>query len=285
MFFQDLIFTLQQFWTINGCILLQPYDMELGAGTSHPATSLRCINTNPWNVVYVQPSRRPTDGRYGENPNRIQHYYQLQVIMKPSPDDIQELCLDSLAMVGIRRNEHDLRFVESDWENPTLGAWGLGWEIWCDGMEIVQFTYMQQLGGIECYPIPSEVTYGLERLAMYVQNVSSFWDIKWNKDGVTYRDIFFDAEREYSKYNFELANVSILQQNFLSYINEANRLLQLDNIQPAYDQCLKASHAFNLMEARGAFSVHERVAHMAEVRNVVRKCCEKWYETKRFATP
>ncbi len=280
MYFQDLIFTLQQFWTAKSCILLQPYDMELGAGTSHPATSLRCIDANPWNVVYVQPSRRPTDGRYGENPNRTQHYYQLQVIMKPSPDDIQELCLESLAKVGISRTEHDLRFVESDWENPTLGAWGLGWEIWCDGMEIVQFTYMQQLGGIECKPVPGEVTYGLERLAMYVQNVNSFWDIKWNKEGVTYKDVFFHAEQEYSKYNFELANIDMLKQSFALHIDEASRLLQLNSIQPAYDQCLKASHIFNLLEARGAFSVHERAAHMAEVRNVVRNCCEKWYKVK-----
>jgi len=277
MYFQDIILNLQKFWIDNGCILLQPYDMEVGAGTSHPATTLRCLDANPWNVVYVQPSRRPTDGRYGENPNRTQHYYQLQVLMKPSPDDIQELCLKSLEVVGIDMKKNDLRFVEDNWENPTLGAWGLGWEVWCNGMEVLQFTYMQQLGGIELKPVPAEVTYGLERLAMYIQNVDNFWDIKWNKD-FTYRDVFLRSEIEYSKYNFELADIDALYKSFKIHIEEAQRLLDVGNVMPSYDQCLKASHIFNLLEARGAFSVSERATYMAEIRTVVRKCCESWFK-------
>lgn len=277
MYFQDIILNLQKFWINQGCILLQPYDMEVGAGTSHPATTLRCLDANPWNVVYVQPSRRPSDGRYGENPNRTQHYYQMQVLMKPSPDNIQELCLKSLEAVGIDMKKNDLRFVEDNWENPTLGAWGLGWEVWCNGMEVLQFTYMQQLGGIELHPVPAEVTYGLERLAMYVQNVDNFWDIKWNKD-FTYRDVFLRSEVEYSKYNFELADVDALYKLFKIHIGEAQRLLDNSNVIPSYDQCLKASHVFNLLEARGAFSVSERATHMAEIRTIVRKCCEAWYK-------
>jgi glycyl-tRNA synthetase alpha chain len=281
MYFQDIILNLQKFWIDKGCILLQPYDIEVGAGTSHPATTLRCLDANPWNVVYVQPSRRPTDGRYGENPNRTQHYYQLQVLMKPSPENIQELCLKSLEVVGIDMKKNDLRFVEDNWENPTLGAWGLGWEVWCNGMEVLQFTYMQQLGGMELKPVPAEVTYGLERLAMYVQNVDNFWDIKWNKN-FTYRDVFLRSEVEYSKYNFELADIDGLYKSFKIHIGEAQRLLDVGNVMPSYDQCLKASHIFNLLEARGAFSVSERATYMAEIRTVVRKCCEAWYKASNL---
>jgi glycyl-tRNA synthetase alpha chain len=276
MFFQDIILNLQRFWIDQGCILLQPYDMEVGAGTSHPATTLRCLDANPWNIVYVQPSRRPTDSRYGENPNRAQHFYQLQVLMKPSPDNIQDLCLKSLEIIGIDKKQNDLRFVEDNWENPTLGAWGLGWEVWCNGMEVLQFTYMQQLGGIELKPVPAEVTYGLERIAMYIQGVDNLWDIKWNKD-FTYRDVFLRSEVEYSKYNLQLADVDSLYKQFNLYILEGKRLLAEQNIIPAYDQCLKASHTFNLLEARGAFSVAERAAHIAEIRNIVRECCKAWY--------
>jgi len=276
MYFQDIILNLQKFWIDQGCILLQPYDMEVGAGTSHMATTLRCLDANPWNIVYVQPSRRPTDSRYGDNPNRVQHFYQLQVIMKPSPDNIQELALQSLAIIGIDQKKNDLRFVEDNWENPTLGAWGLGWEIWCNGMEVLQFTYMQQLGSIALRIVPAEVTYGLERLAMYIQGVNNLWDIQWNKD-YTYRDVFFRSEVEYSRYNLELANIDLLYKQFNLYILEGKRLLEAQNIIPAYDQCLKASHIFNILEARGAFSVAERTAHIAEIRNVVRECCKAWY--------
>jgi glycyl-tRNA synthetase alpha chain len=279
MYFQEIIVKLQEFWVKQGCILLQPYDIEVGAGTSHPATTLRCLDANPWNVVYVQPSRRPSDARYGENPNRTQHYYQLQVLMKPSPENIQEMSLESLAAIGIDMKNNDLRFVEDNWENPTIGAWGLGWEVWCNGMEVLQFTYMQQLGGIELRPVPAEVTYGLERLAMYIQNVDNFWDIKWNKD-FTYRDVFYRSEVEYSKYNLELADIDSLNKRFFIYINEGKRLLEANNIMPAYDQCLKASHTFNLLEARGAFSVAERAARIADIRNVVRECCKAWHSLK-----
>ena len=276
MYFQDIILNLQKFWIDQGCILLQPYDIEVGAGTSHPATTLRCLDANPWNIVYVQPSRRPTDSRYGDNPNRVQHFYQLQVIMKPSPDNIQDLCLESLAVVGIDQKKNDLRFVEDNWENPTLGAWGLGWEVWCNGMEVLQFTYMQQLGGLELRPVPAEVTYGLERLAMYIQGVNNLWDIKWNKN-FSYKDVFFRSEVEYSKYNLKLADIDLLYKQFNLHIIEGQRLLEEQNIIPAYDQCLKASHTFNILEARGAFSVAERVAHIAAIRNVVRECCKAWY--------
>lgn len=276
MYFQDLIFTLQKYWTEQGCILLQPYDMEVGAGTSHPATLLRCLDTNPWNVVYVQPCRRPTDGRYAENPNRMQHYYQLQVILKPSPKDIQELCLQSMYKVGLDPKKHDFRFVEDDWENPTLGAWGLGWEMWCDGMEVLQFTYMQQIGGIECNPIPGELTYGLERLAMYIQGIENVWDLKWNDRGVTYADVFKRSEVQYCKYNFEAADTNMLLTNFTSHEKECERLLELKLAQPAYDQCLKAAHIFNLLEARGVISVTERTSFISRIRNITRKCCEMW---------
>jgi glycyl-tRNA synthetase alpha chain len=269
---------LQSFWCQHGCTLLQPYDMEVGAGTSHPATTLRVLSDPVWNVAYVQPSRRPTDGRYGDNPNRMQHYYQFQVILKPSPADIQELALKSFEVLGLTSKNHDLRFVEDDWENPTLGASGLGWEVWCDGMEILQFTYMQQIGGIECSPIPGELTYGLERLAMFIQDVSNVWDLTWNDRGVKYGDIFLATEKEYSAYNFDQADTKMLFHNFQAAQDECLRLLEADLIQPAYDQCLKACHNFNLLEARGAFSVTERASYIAKIRNISRKCCMAWMQ-------
>jgi glycyl-tRNA synthetase alpha chain len=273
MHLQDLILTLQKFWIDHGCILLQPYDVEMGAGTSHPATGLQCLNSNPWNVVYVQPCRRPTDGRYGQNPHRTQHYYQLQVLMKPSPDNIQEMCLKSLELIGLNSKKYDIQFLEDDWENPTLGAWGLGWEIRCNGMEIVQFTYMQQLGGAACRPVPCEITYGLERLAMYIQNVESFWDITWNKREVTYGDIFLKSEEQYCKYNFEHADIDTLKKHFNDHLATAATLVEKGVVQPAYDACLKASHIFNLLDARRALSVPERVTYIKNVRNAVQQCC------------
>lgn len=276
MYFQDLILTLQQFWTDKGCILLQPYDMEVGAGTSSPATTLRALGNQPWNVAYVQPCRRPTDGRYAQNPNRMQHYYQFQVILKPSPDNIQELCLESFEKIGLKRTDHDFRFVEDDWENPTLGAWGLGWEVWCNGMEVLQFTFMQQIGGIDCNPIPGELTYGLERLAMYLQGVESVWDLKWNNAGVTYADVFKRTEVEYSKYNFELADVDFLRKHFDDHQSEAEQLLASGVVQPAYDQVLKAGHIFNLLEARGVLSVTERAYFISKIRNLSRMCAQNW---------
>jgi glycyl-tRNA synthetase alpha chain len=277
MYFQDIIFTLQKFWTDQGCILLQPYDMEVGAGTSHPATTLRCLGLEPWNVVYTQSCRRPTDGRYAENPNRMQHYYQLQVILKPSPDDIQDLCLLSMEILGLNPKQHDFRFVEDDWENPTLGAWGLGWELWCDGMEILQFTYMQQIGGLECNPIPGELTYGLERLAMFIQGISDVWDLKWNKAGVTYSDVFKKSEIQYCKYNFEYANVDLLKQSFDIAESESQNLLKIGSMaQPAYDRCLEASHIFNVLEARGVISVTERAFYINRIRTLAKACCEQW---------
>lgn len=278
MYFQDLILTLQKFWTSHGCILLQPYDMEVGAGTSSPATTLRALGPEPWNVAYVQPCRRPTDGRYAQNPNRMQHYYQFQVILKPSPDNIQELCLASFEEIGLKRTEHDFRFVEDDWENPTLGAWGLGWEVWCNGMEVLQFTFMQQIGGIDCDPIPGELTYGLERLAMYLQGVESVWDLKWNAAGVTYADVFKRTEIEYSKYNFELASVEQLRRHFDDHQEEAARLLEQGVVQPAYDQVLKAGHLFNLLEARGVLSVTERAYFISKIRNLSRQCAQNWVQ-------
>jgi glycyl-tRNA synthetase alpha chain len=276
MFLQDIIFSLQKFWTDQGCLLLQPYDMEVGAGTSHPATTLRSLDANPWRVVYVQPSRRPTDGRYGENPNRTQHYYQLQVIIKPSPDNIQDLAIESLEKLGLDSSINDLRFLEDNWENPTLGASGLGWEVWCNGMEVMQFTYMQQLGGIELSPIPAEVTYGLERLALYLQGVDSFWDIQWNKD-FTYRDIFLENEKEACRYNFDLADLDKLHKLFAIHLEEGLRLLELDNIIPGYEQGLKAAHIFNLLEARKAISVTERAAFIAKIRHLMKGACQAWY--------
>ena len=281
MYFQDIIFTLQQYWAEKGCAILQPYDIEMGAGTSHPATTLRALSEPKWNVAYVQPSRRPGDGRYGNNPNRAQYFHQYQVILKPSPDNIQELCLESLYKIGLNKNKHDLRFVEDDWENPTLGAWGLGWEVWCDGMEVFQFTYMQQLGGIECTPVVGELTYGLERLASFIQGVDSTWDIKWNKEGLTYSDIFMQFEKEHSAYNLEYADIDILKKQFSDVKELAMQLLKQKLVYPAYDQCLKASHMFNLLESRGAISVTERASYIAQIRDIAKKCCELHLENSR----
>jgi glycyl-tRNA synthetase alpha chain len=274
--FQSLILTLQRFWADQGCVILQPYDMEMGAGTFHPATTLRALGKDAWNAAYVQPSRRPTDGRYGENPNRLQHYYQFQVIMKPSPADPQALYLDSLRAIGIDPMAHDIRFVEDDWESPTLGAWGLGWEVWCDGMEVTQFTYFQQVGGIECDPVAVELTYGLERLAMYVQGVENVYALDFNGRGVTYGDVFHRAEVDYSAHNFEHADTEILFRRFADCEKECNALLAKKLAQPAYDQCIKASHTFNLLDARGVISVTERAAYIGRVRALAKLCCEAW---------
>ena len=281
--FQDLILTLQQFWAEQGCVLLQPYDMEVGAGTSHPATTLRALGPEAWNAAYVQPSRRPTDGRYGENPNRLQHYYQFQVIMKPSPPDFQDLYLQSLKRIGIDFENHDIRFVEDDWENPTLGAWGLGWEVWCDGMEVSQFTYFQQVGGFDCKPVSGELTYGLERLAMYVQGIENIYELDFNGRGFTYGQVFKRAEIEYSEHNFERTDTERLFRHFADAEKECASLLGKssgDNTKalalPAYDQCLKASHLFNLLDARGVISVTERAAYIARVRDLAKGCCEAW---------
>ncbi|RZI47625.1 glycine--tRNA ligase subunit alpha [Rickettsiales endosymbiont of Peranema trichophorum] len=280
MYFQNIILELQKYWSEYGCVILQPYDMEVGAGTSHPATALQCLANNPWNVAYVQPCRRPADARYGENPNRMQHYYQFQVILKPSPDDIQELCLKSLYQIGIDPKAYDIRFIEDDWENPTLGAWGLGWELWCNGMEIFQFTYMQQIGTIECKPIPGELTYGLERLAMFVQGVKSVWDIVWNKEGLKYRDVFLKSEKEYSWYNFKHADTVLLTTQFGEHENECAKLLQHGLAYPAYDQCLKANHIFNLLNSRGVISVTERASYISRIRNLVKDCCSALISNK-----
>ena len=283
--FQDLILTLQAYWAKQGCVILQPYDVEMGAGTFHPATTLRALGPNPWRAAYVQPSRRPKDGRYGENPNRLQHYYQFQVIMKPAPSDIQELYLGSLREIGLDPKLHDIRFVEDDWESPTLGAWGLGWEVWCDGMEVSQFTYFQQVGGIDCDPVSGEITYGLERLAMYVQDVEWVYDLAFNEqpDGriVRYGEVFLQNEQEQSAFNFELADTDILFQHFKDYEKQCNELLSANKKMalPAYDQCIKASHCFNLLDARGVISVTERAAYIARVRALAKACCEAWLET------
>jgi glycyl-tRNA synthetase alpha chain len=274
--FQDLILALQRYWADHGCVLLQPYDMMVGAGTFHPATLLRSLGPEPWNVAYVQPSRRPTDGRYGENPNRLQHYYQFQVILKPSPGDIQALYLDSLAALGIDSCLHDIRFVEDDWESPTLGAWGLGWEVWCDGMEVSQFTYFQQVGGIDCNPVSGELTYGLERLAMYVQGIENVYDLDWNGAGVKYGDVFLENERQYSRYNFTGSDVDMLFRHFADAEKECASLLEQSLPLPAYDQCIAASHLFNLLDARGVISVTERAAYIARVRALAKGCCESW---------
>jgi glycyl-tRNA synthetase alpha chain len=289
--FQDLILTLQQFWGEQGCVILQPYDMEVGAGTFHPATTLRALGPKPWNAAYVQPSRRPKDGRYGENPNRLQHYYQFQVIMKPSPPDFQELYLASLGAIGLDPLLHDIRFVEDDWESPTLGAWGLGWEVWCDGMEVSQFTYFQQVGGFDCNPVSGEITYGLERLAMYVQGVDRVFDLNFNgrEDArkLTYGDIFLQAEQEYSRYNFEYADTDLLLRHFRDAEQECRALLEKGATEerhllalPAYDQCIKASHLFNLLDARGVISVTERQSYILRVRDLARACCEAWLKTE-----
>jgi len=278
--FQSLILTLQAFWAEQGCIILQPYDMEVGAGTFHPATTLRALGPDHWKCAYVQPSRRPKDGRYGENPNRLQHYYQFQVLLKPSPADPQALYLDSLRALGIDPLAHDIRFVEDDWESPTLGAWGLGWEVWCDGMEVTQFTYFQQVGGIECDPVAVELTYGLERLAMYIQGVENVYDLDFNGDGVSYGDVFLQAEKEYSAHNFEHADTDMLLQHFLDAEKECQSLLEKGVALPAYDQCIKASHRFNLLDARGVISVTERQAYIGRVRALAKACCEGWLASR-----
>ncbi len=281
--FQSLILALQSFWAERGCVILQPYDMEVGAGTFHPATTLRALGPDSWRCAYVQPSRRPTDGRYGENPNRLQHYYQFQVLLKPSPAESQDLYLQSLEHLGISASIHDIRFVEDDWESPTLGAWGLGWEVWCDGMEVTQFTYFQQVGGIECHPVSVELTYGLERLAMYIQGVENVFDLDWNGEGVTYGDVFLQAEREGSTYNFELADTDRLFRHFADAEAECRMLLEANLALPAYEQCIKASHRFNLLDARGVISVTERAAYIARVRALARGCCEAWLASRSHA--
>jgi glycyl-tRNA synthetase alpha chain len=277
--FQGLILTLQDFWARQGCLILQPYDMEVGAGTSHPATTLRALGPKPWRAAYVQPSRRPKDGRYGENPNRLQHYYQYQVILKPSPNDVQDIYLESLKTLGIDPRRHDIRFVEDDWENPTLGAWGLGWEVWCDGMEVTQFTYFQQVGGFDCAPVSAEITYGLERLAMYVQGVENVYDLVFSRSGnrtVLYGEVFHQNEIEYSRYNFEYSDAEILQRHFADAEKECKSLLDAGLALPAYDQVLKASHNFNLLDARGVISVTERAAYIGRVRTLAKAACEAW---------
>ena len=279
--FQDLILKLHAYWSARGCLILQPYDMEVGAGTFHPATTLRALGVMPWKAAYVQPSRRPTDGRYGENPNRLQHYYQYQVILKPSPTDSQELYLGSLRALGIDPLEHDIRFVEDDWESPTLGAWGLGWEVWCDGMEVSQFTYFQQVGGIDCDPVSVELTYGLERLAMYVQGVENVYDLTFNDDGVRYGEVFLQAEQEFSTYNFERADVELLRRHFEDAEKECQAVLDVGLALPAYDQCLKASHLFNLLDARGVISVTERQAYILRIRALASGAAEKWIESQQ----
>ena len=288
--FQNAILKLQSYWSKQGCVILQPYDMEMGAGTFHWATTLRALGPKPWNAAYVQPSRRPKDGRYGENPNRLQHYYQFQVILKPSPEDLQELYLNSLQAIGIDSRIHDIRFVEDDWESPTLGAWGLGWECWCDGMEVSQFTYFQQVAGFECAPVSGELTYGLERLAMYVQGVENVYDLNFNglDDGerVSYGDVFLQAEQEYSRYNFEHADTEMLFRRFREAEQECRALLDKGRAGarhlmalPAYDQCIKASHVFNLLDARGVISVTERQSYILRVRELAKACGAAWLAT------
>lgn len=289
--FQGLLLTLQRFWADQGCVILQPYDMEVGAGTFHPATTLRALGPRHWKAAYVQPSRRPKDGRYGENPNRLQHYYQFQVILKPSPDNLQDLYLQSLAAIGIDTRLHDVRFVEDDWESPTLGAWGLGWECWCDGMEVSQFTYFQQVAGFECAPVAGELTYGLERLAMYVQGVENVYDLNFNgRDGaerVSYGDVFKQAEQEYSRHNFEHADTDMLLEQFRMAEGACSRYLAAGDagerhlmVLPAYDQCIKASHVFNLLDARGVISVTERQSYILRVRELAKACGAAWLKTE-----
>ena len=274
--FQELILRLHQFWSGQGCIILQPYDVEMGAGTLHPATVMRALGPKPWRAAYAQPSRRPSDGRYGENPNRLGHYYQYQAILKPTPADSQSLLLDSYRAIGIDPLVHDIRFVEDDWENPTIGAWGLGWEVWCDGMEVTQFTYFQQVGGIPVALPSAEFTYGLERLAMYVQGVENVYDLDFNGAGVTYGDVFLRNEREYSRYSFEHADTAMLSRHFVDAETECDALIKAGLPLPAYDQCIKASHLFNLLDARGVISVTERAAYIGRVRTLARGCCEGW---------
>ena len=278
--FQDTILNLQKYWSKKGCVILQPYDLEVGAGTFHPATTLRSLGPKPWKTAYVQPSRRPTDGRYGENPNRLQHYYQFQVLIKPSPKDIKKMYLNSLSSVGIKYEEHDIRFVEDDWESPTLGAAGLGWEVWCDGMEVTQFTYFQQMAGMECNPISVEITYGLERLCMFIQNKKNVFDLIWNDEGVLYKDVFHQAEKEFSAYNFEYANTDKLFKIFDMLEEEAKSLIEKKISLPAYDQCLKSSHVFNILDARGVISVAQRAEYIARIRDLTREIGKIWVETQ-----
>lgn len=279
MTFQEIILTLQQFWSQHDCILTQPYDIEKGAGTMNPSTFLRVLGPEPWHVAYVEPSRRPDDGRYGENPNRLFQHHQFQVIMKPSPDNIQELYLQSLAALGIKAEDHDIRFVEDNWESPTLGAWGLGWEVWLDGMEITQFTYFQQVGGVDVKPVSVEITYGLERIAMYIQEKENVYDIEWN-NFYTYGDVFKQNEYEQSKYNFELADTELLFELFDKFEAEATRIIECGHVHPAYDYVLKCSHTFNLLDSRGAISVSERTAFIARVRNLARLCAKAYLEQR-----
>ena len=279
--FQDTILNLQKFWGNYGCVVLQPYDIEVGAGTFHPATTLRSLGPKPWKAAYVQPSRRPTDGRYGKNPNRLQHYYQFQVIIKPSPDEIKKVFLKSLTTIGINHKEHDIRFVEDDWESPTLGAAGLGWEVWCNGMEITQFTYFQQMAGIECKPISVEITYGLERLCMFIQNKKNVFDLIWNNDGILYRDVFHQSEKEFSAYNFEYANTGNLFKIFDMVESEAKSLIEKEISLPAYDQCLKASHIFNILDARGVISVAQRAEYISKIRDLTKAIGKIWLESQK----
>jgi glycyl-tRNA synthetase alpha chain len=280
--FQNLILTLHDYWSKRGCVILQPYDTEVGAGTLHPATVLRALGPRPWNAAYVQPSRRPGDGRYGENPNRLQHYYQYQVILKPNPPDMQDLYLGSLAAIGLDPTLHDIRFVEDDWENPTVGAWGLGWEVWCDGMEVSQYTYFQQVGGLDVDPVAGELTYGLERLAMYVQGVDNIYDLRFNDQGVSYGDVFLENERQESAYNFEVANVDLLKRQFEEMEAEVPRILAAKGPQgqalvlPAYRYVLKTSHLFNELDARGAIAVAERQSYIGRIRDLCKQCAQEW---------
>jgi glycyl-tRNA synthetase alpha chain len=278
--FQDTIFNLQKYWSKQGCVVLQPYDMEVGAGTFHPATTLRSLGSKPWKAAYVQPSRRPTDGRYGDNPNRLQHYYQFQVLIKPSPDNIKKLYLNSLTVIGINHKEHDIRFVEDDWESPTLGAAGLGWEVWCNGMEITQFTYFQQMAGIECKPVSVEITYGLERICMFTQQKKNVYDLLWNDDGIKYREVFLQAEKEFSAYNFEHANTENLFKMFDMFELEAKALVEKKLSLPAYDQCLKASHVFNILDARGVIGVAQRAGYIGKIRDITKGAAEIWLNSQ-----
>ncbi len=277
--FQDTILNLQKYWSKEGCVILQPYDLEVGAGTFHPATTLRSLGPKPWKTAYVQPSRRPTDGRYGNNPNRLQHYYQFQVLIKPSPNNIKKLYLNSIASIGIDHSTNDIRFVEDDWESPTLGAAGLGWEVWCNGMEITQFTYFQQMAGIDCKPVSVEITYGLERLCMFIQNKKNVFDLIWNNDGITYKEVFHQSEKEFSSYNFEYANTDNLFKIFDMLEDEAVSLSEKKLSLPAYDQCLKASHVFNILDARGVISVAQRAKFIARIRDLVKEIGKIWIES------
>ena len=279
--FQDTILNLQKYWSKKGCVILQPYDLEVGAGTFHPATTLRSLGPKPWKAAYVQPSRRPTDGRYGDNPNRLQHYYQFQVLIKPSPKDIKKMYLNSLSSIGIKYEDHDIRFVEDDWESPTLGAAGLGWEVWCNGMEVTQFTYFQQMAGMECNPISVEITYGLERLCMFIQDKKNVFDLIWNNEGVLYKDVFHQAEKEFSAYNFEYANTDNLFKIFDMLEDEAKSLIEKNISLPAYDQCLKSSHVFNILDARGVISVAQRAEYIARIRELTKEIGKVWIESQK----